>query len=158
MTRWRWSARPNASGISACDVVKILLDTCTLSELVKASPDVQVLRWFEQRKPHELCTSAMTWAELHRGVGRLPASRRRAELAQWLVQLGVAFEGRILAFDDRVARVWAEMTVEAEARGQPMSAFDSVIAATARAHGCRLATRNVRDFAQAGIDLVDPWA
>lgn len=137
--------------------MKYLLDTCVLSELVEAAPDAAVMRWMAARKPHELCISAMTFAELQRGIARLPESGRRSELAQWLQQLEIGFEDRILAFDRSAAQAWAEMTVPAEARGRTLAAFDSIIAATARAHGCRLVTCNVRDFAHAGIDLFNPW-
>ncbi len=137
--------------------MKYLLDTCVLSELVKSTPDGQVLNWFEARKAHELCISAMTWGELQRGVARMPESKRRSELTLWLQQLQIGFENRILAFDQNVSEVWAHMTVEAETQGKRMTAFDSIIAATARAHECKLVTRNVRDFANAGIDLLNPW-
>jgi predicted nucleic acid-binding protein len=134
-----------------------LLDTCVLSELVKTNRDNNVVDWFEKRKPHELCISAMTWGELNRGVDRMTASKRRSELTQWLDQLVIGFEDRVLAFDQTVARAWSQMTVHAEANGKPMAAFDSIIAATARAYDCKLVTRNVRDFAQAGVEIVNPW-
>lgn len=138
-------------------MTQYLLDTCVLSELVKNSPDIQVLQWFETRKSQELCTSAMTLAKLRRGVARLPESKRQSNLLLWLQQLEIAFEDRILAFDTNVGQVWAHMTVQAEAQGKSMAAFDSIIAATARAHGCVLVTRNVRDFAHAGLDVLNPW-
>ena len=137
--------------------MKYLLDTCVLSELVKSAPDARVLQWFEDRQSHELHTSAMTWAELQRGVARLPESKRRSDLGLWLQQLETGFEGRILAFDQHVAGVWAHMTVQAEAQGKSMAALDSIIAAIARAHDCQLVTRNVRDFAHAGVKLLNPW-
>ena len=137
--------------------MRYLLDTCVLSELVRSAPDVHVLRWVEARKAPELCISAMTWGELQRGVTRLPASKRRSELTLWLQQLQIGFENRILAFDQNVSEAWAQMTVQAETQGQSMAAFDSIIAATARAHDCKLVTRNVRDFANAGIDVINPW-
>jgi len=137
--------------------VRYLLDTCVLSELVKTNRDNNVVDWFEKRKPHELCISAMTWGELNRGVDRMTASKRRSELTQWLDQLVIGFEDRVLAFDQTVARAWSQMTVQAEANGKPMAAFDSIIAATARAYNCKLVTRNVRDFAQAGVEIVNPW-
>lgn len=137
--------------------MKYLLDTCVLSELVKGAPDDGVISWLEARKAHELCISAMSWGELQRGVARLPESRRRSELATWLQQLETGFEDRILAFDQRTSHVWADMTVEAETHGKTMAAFDSIIAATARAHDCKLVTRNVRDFANAGVEVIDPW-
>jgi toxin FitB len=137
--------------------VRYLLDTCVLSELVKSTPDAHVIRWFEARKAHELCISAMTWGEFQRGVTRLPESKRKSELTLWLQQLETGFEDRILAFDKNVSRVWAHMTVQAETRGKSMAAFDSIIAATARAHDCKLVSRNVSDFVNAGIDVINPW-
>ena len=137
--------------------MKYLLDTCVLSETVKNSPDPHVLRWLEARKPHELCTSAMTLGELQRGVIRLPESKRRTDLSLWLQSLETSFENRILSFDTSVVRVWAQITVHAEAQGKSMAAFDSIIAATAKTHECILVTRNVRDFANAGIDVLNPW-
>jgi toxin FitB len=137
--------------------VKYLLDTCVLSELVKSAPEVQVLHWFELRKAHELFISAMTWGELQRGVTKLPESKRKSELTLWLQQLETGFEDRILPFDQKVSENWAQMTVQAETQGKSMAAFDSIIAATARANDCTLVTRNVRDFANAGIKVLNPW-
>lgn len=137
--------------------MRYLLDTCVLSELVKSTPDAHVIRWFEARKAHELCISAMTWGELQRGVTRLPESKRKSELTLWLQQLETGFEDRILAFDKNVSRVWAHMTAQTETQGKSMAAFDSIMAATARAHDCKLVSRNVRDFVNAGIDVINPW-
>ncbi len=137
--------------------MRYLLDTCVLSETVKSTPDANVIRWIEARKPHELCISAMTWGELQRGVARLAESKRRSELTSWLQRLEVGFEDRILAFNQKASAVWAQMTVQAETQGKSMAAFDSIIAATARAHDCKLVTRNVSDFAHADIDTLNPW-
>ena len=137
--------------------MRYLLDTCVLSEMVKSAPDAHVIQWLEARKPHELCISAMTWGELQRGIARLPQSKRRSELTVWLEQLEAGFEDRILAFDQKASEVWAQMVVQAEAHGKSIAAFDSIIAATARACDCKLVTRNVRDFASAAIDMLNPW-
>ena len=137
--------------------MKYLLDTCVLSELVKSERDAQVLQWVRTRKSLELCISAMTWGELQRGVTRLPESKRRSELTLWLPQLEAGFEDRIPAFDQNTSRIWAHMTVQAEAQGKTLAAFDSIIAATARAHDCTLVTRNIGDFINAGIDVLNPW-
>ena len=125
--------------------------------MVKAEPDAQVLRWFQARKAYELWVSAMTLAELRRGVNRMPPSKRQSELAAWLINLEIGFKERRLDFDRKAAKVWAVMTSEAEAQGKSMSAFDSINAATARANGCKLVTRNVKDFHHAGIEVLDPW-
>jgi len=137
--------------------VKYLLDTCLLSELVKASPEPAVLGWMAERKESELFVSAITLAELHRGVAKLPASRRRSSLGAWLEQLEAGFEERVLPFTGDTAHVWAKMCAQAESEGKPMAAFDSLIAATALAHGLCLVTRNVRDFAPAPVEVLNPW-
>jgi predicted nucleic acid-binding protein len=137
--------------------MKYLLDTCVLSEIIKSTPDANVIQWFKARRPQELCISAMTWGELQRGVARLQKSKRKSALTLWLERLEVGFEDRILAFDQKASEVWAQMTVQAETQGKSMAAFDSIIAATAHAFQCKLVTRNVRDFTQANIDLLNPW-
>jgi toxin FitB len=137
--------------------VKFLLDTCLLSELIKAAPEPAVVKWLEQREDETLFVSAVTFAELQRGVERLAESRRRAELTTWLTQLEVTFSNRVLPFTLATARYWATMCAQAEAAGQSMAAFDSIIAASALEHGLALVTRNVRDFSQAPILLVNPW-
>jgi len=116
-----------------------------------------VIQWFKASKPQELCISAMTWGELKRGVARLQKSKRKSALTLWLEQLEAGFEDRILAFDQKALEVWAQMTAQAETQGKSMAAFDSIIAATARAFECKLVTRNVRDFEQADIDVLNPW-
>jgi predicted nucleic acid-binding protein len=105
----------------------------------------------------ELCISSMTWGELQSGVARLPESKRRSELLLWLQQLEINFDGRIFAFTQEVAAVWALMTVQASLRGKSISAFDSIIAATARSHGCRLVTQNASDFSESGVEVLNPW-
>ncbi len=134
-----------------------LLDTCVLSELVKPQPEPAVLAWMGTRIESTLFVSAMTLAELHRGVCKLPASQRRADLSAWLRQLELGFEDRVLPFNQDTARVWAQMTTQAEQQSRPMAAFDSIIAATAIARGLRLVTRNVRDFTSAGVQVFNPW-
>jgi len=138
-------------------VVKYLLDTCVLSELVKPAPNHGVLAWIDSRGEGDLFMSAMALAELQRGVARLPPSRRRNELSAWLEDLQAGFDGRILPFTGETAACWGEMCARADAAGKTVAAFDSIIAATALEHGLALATRNVRDFSALPLMVIDPW-
>ncbi len=138
--------------------MQYLLDTCVLSELVKPAPEPAVLGWMAQRQEHALFVSAMTLAELQRGVAKLPASRRRSELTAWLEKLEIGFEDRVLPFTQSTGQSWAAMCARAEATGHTMAAFDSIIAATAVEHGLTVVTRNVRDFAPAGVVVLNPWS
>lgn len=71
--------------------MKYLMDTCLLSELVRPVRHPAVLGWMGKRSSSDLHVSALTLAELERGIVRLPASRRRNELTTWLanVQAGL---------------------------------------------------------------------
>ncbi|MFT4241937.1 MAG: type II toxin-antitoxin system VapC family toxin [Acidovorax sp.] len=137
--------------------MKFLLDTCLLSELVRPAPAPAVLGWMSARASGDLFVSALTLAELERGIVRLPPSRRQSELAAWLASVQAGFGQRALPFTRDTAGYWARLCAQAEAAGKPMAAFDSLIAATALEHGLAVATRNVRDFASAPVVLVNPW-
>lgn len=137
--------------------MKFLLDTCVLSELVKPLPEPKVLAWINARKETELHVAAMTLAELQRGIARLPASRRKSELADWLDKLRIGFAGRVFSFTHETAAYWGEMCARVEAGGRTMAAFDSIIAATAVEHGLVMVTRNERDFVMAPIVIFNPW-
>ena len=92
--------------------MKYLLDTCFLSELVKPAPEQAVLSWMSERIESDLFVSAMTMAEMGRGIEKLPASRRQAELSTWLQQLKVGFENRVLAFTVETASAWVLSSAE----------------------------------------------
>ena len=64
------------------------------------------------------------------------------------------FSGRILPADAHVADRWGKMVASA---GRPVPAIDSLLGATAAHHGLSLVTRNVRDFADLGLDVINPW-
>lgn len=135
-----------------------LLDTNVVSELVATAPAPQVLRWVAARPPDLLFLSVITLGELTRGVARLDAGRKRERLGRWLAEdLPARFAGRTLAVDQAVAVHWGRMMAEAERRSRPRPAVDLQIAATAWHFGLDLVTRNTGDFADLGIEIVNPW-
>lgn len=132
-----------------------LLDTNVLSELVRATPDPAVIAWFDQVPDDSLCISVLTLGEIRKGVETVVDSARKEKLRVWLEHtLPDWFEGRVLPVDEAVAEQWGRMLAEAN---RPVPAIDSLLAATALQHDLRMVTRNERDFAFPGLEVVNPW-
>jgi predicted nucleic acid-binding protein len=136
----------------------IILDTNVISELSRRVPDPGVLAWLDSLEISEVATTAVTAAELRYGVVRLPEGHRKRELTVMLRGvLTEDFYGRILPFDERASARYAEIVTGREKIGRPIGVADAQIAAICRDLGATLATRNIPDFEQTGIELIDPW-
>jgi predicted nucleic acid-binding protein len=133
-----------------------LVDTNAISELRRREPDPGVTDWFSQRPPTTLFLSVLTLGELRKGIDVLPDGERRLKWLDWLeVELPAFFAGRLLSVDAPVADRWGRLQASA---GRPVPAVDSLLAATALHHGLRLVTRNTRDFAYPGLEVISPWS
>jgi toxin FitB len=138
--------------------VRYLLDTCVISEPTKKRPAGKVLTWLDVQEEMSLFLSVLTLGELHKGISKLPRSRRRSQLQQWVAQdLPRRFTGRILPVDQEVATRWGIMTGEAERAGHPIPVLDGLLAATAAVAGLTLATRNTPHMQHTGAVVFDPW-
>lgn len=139
--------------------MSVLLDTNVVSELLRPSPKPAVEGWVAERPAAELYFSAIGEAELRYGVAMLPTGQRKDALAAAIEGiLREDFEGRILPFDSDAARAYANIAAAHRAAGRTVAPADCQIAAIARSRGMTVATRNVRDFEDIGIEIVDPWA
>ena len=137
----------------------VVLDTNVVSEIMREDPHAGVLVWLDERPTRELFVTAVTEAEVRTGIAYLPAGKRRSGIAEAAERaFGSLFGGRVLPFDSKAARAYAEIAAARRAAGRPVSQADGQIAAITRSRRMALATRNVRDFAGMGIDLIDPWA
>ncbi len=137
----------------------IVLDTNVLSEMLRPTPDLRVHAWFERQPRSSMFTTAVTRGEILRGIRVLPEGQRRLSL--WEAALKIfndEFAGRILGYDSQSADHYAEIGAIRRAAGRPISQFDAQIAAVTRSHGAALATRNVKDFEECGINIINPWA
>ena len=135
-----------------------LLDTNVLSELLRAGPDPAVQAWVAAQPADSLCVSAVTQAEMLLGARLLPDGRRRRALEAALqAMFDEDFAERILPFDSAAVPAYVDVVSARRAAGRPISQFDAQIAAIAAYHRTRLATRNVGDFDQCGLSVVNPW-
>jgi len=136
----------------------IVLDTNVLSELMRRRPAEHVVRWVDGQDASGLAITAVTVAELLYGIARLADGARKTELAAAVDALvREDFAERVLPFDVPAAEHYADLVAERDRHGRSISTADGQIAAICRCHDARLATRNVRDFSEVGIELVDPW-
>lgn len=135
----------------------IVVDTNVVSELMRPSPAAAVQDWIRSRAPRELCTTAITVAEIHYGVERLPAGRRQEALRVAAAEIFETFAEQVLPFDILAAEQYAFVVSERDALGLPIDGFDAQIAAICRARGAALATRNLADFRKTGVEIINPW-
>lgn len=134
----------------------IILDTSVLSELAKPKPEPGVIAWLDSFPASELATTAVTAAELWFDIGLLPDGRRKSELAHAVDDM-LNDDLHVHAFDVAAAVRYADLVAERTRAGRPITMADAQIAAICFSHGATLATRNTRDFLDAGIALVNPW-
>lgn len=136
-----------------------LLDTCVLSELVKKTPNSDVVEWFNRQEPDHLFMSRVSIAEIRKGIHKINSAQpeRHRRLSLWLSQLEARFSGRILTLTDSVLDDWARLSAEAEMRGRKLAVMDGLIAATAMRHQLKLVTRNVDDFDIPDLIVFNPY-
>lgn len=136
----------------------IILDTNVVSELMRPEPDARVRQWASGRHAGELATTAITVAEIRHGIERLPDGRRKEALLSAATDLFAAFGDFIRPFDVQAAVWFGPVMVRRARLGLPIEGFDAQIAAICRANEAALATRNVKDFAETGVAVIDPWS
>ena len=130
-----------------------LVDTNVVSEARRGSR--QAVAWLRSVRPESVYLSALTLGEIMRGV----ALRRKSDpqtatrLTEWLEQLLQDHSDRILPVTDRIALEWGRI-----AALRPRGDIDGLIAATAIVHDLILVTRNVRDFEDIVVSVINPWS
>ncbi|HEX4312105.1 MAG TPA: type II toxin-antitoxin system VapC family toxin [Acidobacteriaceae bacterium] len=136
----------------------IVVDTNVLSESMRERPEPRVAAWLDQRAEAEIFTTAITKAEILYGIEISPPGKKRS---RWVTAAERIFIGmwsnRVLAFDGEAARHYAQIAAFRKACGREMQGADAQIAAICRLHNATLATRNIRDFEDCGIRVVNPW-
>ncbi len=138
--------------------MSLLIDTNVISELICKFPNPDVKKWVADQPAETLFISTVSEAELLYGAEILPAGKRREKLISNIENLiRDAFGGRVLPFDRLAARQYAIIAAKRHYSGYSVTPADCQIAAIARSQGMIVATRNVRDFLETGIEVVNPW-
>lgn len=138
--------------------MKLLLDTCVISELNRAEGNPSVRSVIAASASDNLFLSVITLGEIMKGIQRLPTGKRKKELTLWFNGLIDGFGERILPVSSQTSILWGTLTAKAQEQGYILPVADGLIAATALNHNLTVVTRNVRDFAPAGVKMIDPWS
>jgi predicted nucleic acid-binding protein len=131
-----------------------LVDANVLSEPTKSTPNPRVVDWLRAHEGN-VVVDAIVLGELYAGILQHPAGRRRTELERWFESVIGALE--CVPWDGAVSRRWARLVVQLTRKGRSLPLLDSMITATALEHGLTVVTRNVRDFEETGVRVVDPF-
>ena len=134
--------------------MKFLVDANVLSEATKPNPNPKVVGWLAAHET-QLAINPIVLGELRFGILLLPKGKRRSELLAWL-ESGIRYL-QMLDFDASTSENWAQLLADLRKQGRAMPVKDSLIAATARQFQLPIATRNAKDFAFAGVKVVNPF-
>ena len=135
-----------------------VLDTNVPSELVRPRPEPKVKTWVAAQDLNTLFISAVSFGELRKGIMLRSPGTRREELEVWIeTDLSILFSSRILSVTRSIAERWGVLDATRQLAGRPLNIADGLIAATALEHEFTLVTRNVKDFADLGVVLLNPW-
>jgi toxin FitB len=137
--------------------VRLLLDTCVLSELRNPAGSPAVKAFIAPLPARTLFVSVITLGEIAKGVALLPDGKQKRGLDAWRVGLSGRFEDRIVPLDQETAEIWGELSAAGQKKGVTIPVADGLIAATALRHGLHVATRNRPHFEQAGAMVINPW-
>ncbi len=137
--------------------MRILLDTCAISELRHPHGNVSVKEAIGEIASENIFLSVISIGEILKGITLLDEGQRKRDLSSWVNMLECNYNKRLLPVDTTIARLWGEITATAQKSGKILSASDGLIAATAIRHGLYVMTRNVQDFIPTGVLLVNPW-
>ena len=136
----------------------ILLDTNVLSELMKASPDSNVLQAVNRFTAQSTYISSITHAEIMQGIALLDEGKRKQRLQNIANKTLELFKQNTLAFDRQSSPFYASIIQQRTQVGRPIDFPDAQIAAIALQHELQFFTRNTKDFEQIeGLDLMNPW-
>jgi toxin FitB len=138
--------------------MKIVLDTNVLSELMKPQGLITVKSWVGAQSRENLYITSITKAEILYGIAILPEGKRSRMLRESAqAMFREDFARQILNFDEQAASCFAEIAAHRQKIGRPLAQADGQIAAICLANNATIATRNVDDFLNCQIEIVNPW-
>ena len=135
----------------------IVLDTNLISEGFRPIPNEAAIAWLKAQPVESLYLCTPVLAELRYGVEKLPSGRRQRDLLGRVDSVEDFFRDRLLVLDQAAAAEFGRLAALRQRKGRQIEPMDALIAAIASAQGFALATRDIDDFADLGIELINPF-
>lgn len=136
----------------------MILDTNIISEMMKANPAINLIKWLDEQEVMQLFITTITIAEITYGLHVLPKGNRRSILENAFNNAVMeAFKHRILSFDVHAAYHYGKLMSQRKTLGRPLSLPDGQIASIAGVHDAVIVTRNTRDFINCELELINPF-
>lgn len=137
--------------------MRVLLDTCVLSELSRQGCHPAVRDQVATLRESDIYLSVISLGEIARGVALLDSGAKKLKYTKFLRTLEQDYGDRLLGIDAETAELWGEVSAAARKKGSHLGLADGLIAATALCHGLAVMTRNTKDFSPSGARLINPW-
>jgi toxin FitB len=139
-------------------MIMLILDTNVLSELMNPQGSQTVKSWVNSQSRESLFTTTITKAEILYGIAILPEGNRKQRLQDAAhIVFNEEFLNQLLVFDSESAENFASLSTDRRRQGNPISQFDAQIAAICRTHRAAIVTRNVDDFLNCQVEIINPW-
>jgi predicted nucleic acid-binding protein len=136
----------------------LILDTNIYSVMMQPHTAPQVIDWLKRQPVMSVWTTTITLFEIRYGLSCMPTGRKRQDLEDAFVRIrDEALDGRVLDFDTDAAIAAGDLYARLRTIGKLIEVRDIQIAGVTASRQATLVTRNVKDFANTGINLIDPW-
>jgi predicted nucleic acid-binding protein len=136
----------------------IILDSNVISEVMRPQPVARVIAWLD-RQPHlSIWITTISDFEVRFGLLAMPHGKRRDAFSRGFESFLGEINQRIAPFDMEAAEHAGNLMASRKIKGMLRESRDTMIAGIVLAHHATLATRNLRDFDDLAVNVVDPWA
>lgn len=136
----------------------IVLDTNVISSFIKSEPDEIVVNWLNKIEPHIVWITAISVLEIQYGISLLPTGKKRDRISEAFKRmLNEKFQNRVLDLNAESALAAAEIAAKHKKSGNNIDMRDSMIAGIVLSQDAFLATRNIKDFQNINLRIINPW-
>jgi len=139
--------------------LKYLLDTNIISEFIAKKPNQKVLDFVTSLDENDVYLSVITIGEIKFGIQKVQNQTKKEQLLLWLENdLLQRFKGKIVDIDTETMLTWGELNQHLQSIGRVIPIVDSLIASSCVSKDFTLITRNIKDFYNFDLEIINPFS